>query len=168
MAFQGKDGKWYEEVKQPQHQQRHQNRNSNHQNNDNEQFKSSGVTFTKLKNKSDTDKGKALEGRFMANAWRATKMGLMTCTVMPYVGDGGLGLEVVTSYKGETKEKNYWKCIATVLYMGQSTTYPCLMNVKTHTVVLDKLSLCITETNKAKPTRSGKMVSGYFGRNYQK
>ncbi len=159
--YKGKDGNFYP-VKE-------NNSNMNRsQNSQKEQYKTSGVTFTKLKNKSGTDKGHALEGRVMANAWRKTSMGLMTATIMPYVGDGGLGLEIVTSYEGTAKEKTYWKCIATVLYMGQSQTYPCLMNTKTHSVVLEKLGLCITETSKAKPTRSGKMVSGYFGRNYKK
>lgn len=147
------------------YQQTPQNRAYNNQQQD--QFKSSGVTFTKLKNKSGTDKGEALSGRIMANAWRKTKNGLMTACVMPYVGEGGLGLDSVFSYKGESKQKEYHKVLVTVLYMGQSTVYPCLMNVKTKTTVIEKLQLVISDTDKAKPTRSGKMVTGYFGRNFQ-
>lgn len=158
--YKGKDGNFYP-VGQT-------NNNQNNSNNNQEQFKTSGATFFKLKYKNETENSGDLEGMWCCNAWRKTKAGLMTASAMPYVGEGRKGLEPVFSYKGEAKEKEYQKVMVKITMNGQISMYPCLMNVKTKTIVIKELSLVISDTDKAKPTRSGKMVTGYFGRNFKK
>lgn len=143
------------------------NNNSNYQNGNNNNnstpAKKSGATYSKI------NKGN-FEGEIIINAWRKTKFGLMTCTVSPYNGKGNKGKELVTSTNRNTGEiKEYIKMIAVVknTSLGTSQLYPVLMNLKTKVIVLQELSLCITPNGRGQ-TASGKMVTGYFGRNFKK
>jgi hypothetical protein len=127
-----------------------------------QQFKRSGATYSKIR------KGN-FEGDIIVNAWRATKMGLMTATVAPYSGQGKKGLEIVNSEgKSGNQVKEYQKMICTIknTTVGTSTTYHVLMNIKTQVIVIQELSLCITP-NGSGVTRRGKRVTGYFGKNYK-
>nr|WP_294931290.1 hypothetical protein [uncultured Flavobacterium sp.] len=127
-----------------------------------QQYKRSGATYSKIR------KG-AFEGDTIVNAWRATKMGLMTATVAPYSGQGKKGLEIVNSQgKSGNQEKEYQKMICTIknTTLGTSQTYHVLMNLKSQVIVIQELSLCITP-NGSGVTRKGKRVTGYFGKNFK-
>ncbi|PWA08971.1 hypothetical protein [Flavobacterium laiguense] len=127
------------------------------------QHKRSGAVYSKIKNGN-------FEGEIIVNAWRVTKNGLMQATVTPYSGQGGKGMEMVHS-NGKTGNtpKEYQKMICKVFNtsMGTSQIYPVLMNVKTQVISISELSLCITP-NGSGTTKSGKRVTGYFGRNFKK
>lgn len=128
-----------------------------------QQFKRSGAVYSKIK------KG-AFEGHLIVNAWRVTKNGLMEATVSPYRGANGNGLDVVHSQgKSGTQDIEYQKmiCVIKNKSIGTSQTYHVLMNLKTKVISISELSLCITPNGNG-ITRSGKRVSGYFGRNFKK
>jgi hypothetical protein len=127
------------------------------------QHKRSGAVYSKIK------KGN-FEGDTIVNAWRVTKNGLMQATVTPYAGQGGKGNEIVHSNgKSGNTPKEYQKMICKVFNtsMGTSQIYPVLMNLKTQVISISELSLCITP-NGSGTTKSGKRVTGYFGRNFKK
>jgi hypothetical protein len=129
--------------------QNYSNRSNQNYSNQNEQrFKKSGAKYTKI------SKGN-FEGLTCVNAWKATKNGLVKCSVMPYHASN----ELVESERGNT----YIKMIARIDYgMGQERVIPCLMNEKTHVISLDEIGMCITP-NGSGQTRSGKQITGYFG-----
>lgn len=120
-------------------------------------FKSSGAVYSKIKNGN-------FEGDTIVNAWRKTKFGLMTATVTPYAGKSGAGTDLVQSDKHE-----YRKMLCTIknASLGTSQMFHVLMNTKTKVISISEMSLCITP-NGSGTTRSGKRVSGYFGRNFKK
>jgi hypothetical protein len=127
------------------------------------QYKRSGAVYSKIK------KGN-FEGHTIVNAWRVTKNGLMQATVSPYKGSDGNGLDVVHSHgKSGTQDIEYQKmiCVIRNASMGTSQTFHVLMNLKTKVISISELSLCITPNGNG-VTRSGKRVSGYFGRNFKK
>jgi hypothetical protein len=127
------------------------------------QYKRSGATYSKIR------KGN-FEGETIVNAWRVTKAGLMQATVSPYNGANGKGMQIVESNgKSGNTPKEYQKMICCIknASLGTSQIYPVLMNVKTQVIVIQELSLCITP-NGSGTTRSGKRVTGYFGRNFKK
>jgi hypothetical protein len=126
-------------------------------------YKRSGAVYSKIR------KGN-FEGETIVNAWRKTKFGLMQATVSPYKGANGKGMEVVHSNgKNGSSPKEYHKmiCVIKNTSMGTSNIYPVLMNVKTQVISIQELGLCITP-NGSGVTRSGKRVTGYFGRNFKK
>lgn len=129
-------------------------------------FKSSGATYSKIKYKKSNkpDSEQHFYDETIVNAWRKTKFGLMLATVTPYAGENGKGLKVV-----ESEKATYKKMICSISQpsLGIQNTYHVLMNVKTQVIVISELSLCITP-NGSGVTRSGKRVTGYFGRNYKK
>ncbi|KLT70351.1 MULTISPECIES: hypothetical protein [unclassified Flavobacterium] len=125
-------------------------------------FKRSGAVYSKIRNGN-------FEGNTIVNAWRKTKMGLMQATVTPYSGGNGKGLEIVNSQgKSGNQDKEYQKMICTIknTSIGTNQTYHVLMNVKTQVIVIQDLGLCITP-NGSGVTRSGKRVTGYFGKNFK-
>jgi hypothetical protein len=128
-----------------------------------QQYKRSGAVYSKIR------KGN-FEGDIIVNAWRVTKAGLMQATVSPYNGQDGKGQEIVHSNgKSGNTPKEYQKmiCVIKNSSLGTSQIYPVLMNLKTQVIVIQELSLCITP-NGSGITRSGKRVTGYFGRNFKK
>lgn len=123
------------------------------------QYKRSGAIYSKIKNGE-------YEGLTVVNAWKSTKFGLLTCSVTPNWKKSD---DVVVSHgKSGNLDIEYTKMIATVMNknMGTKTVYPCLMNNKTKVIVLSDLSMCITP-NGSGVTKSGKRVTGYFGKNYK-
>jgi hypothetical protein len=127
------------------------------------QYKRSGAVYSKIR------KGN-FEGDTIVNAWRVTKMGLMQATVAPYLGSNGRGNEIVNSNgKSGNTPKEYQKMICTIknTSIGTTQTYHVLMNVKTQVISIQELGLCITP-NGSGVTKSGKRVTGYFGRNFKK
>lgn len=129
-------------------------------------FKRSGATYSTITNKNGGSS--QFEGNIIVNAWRVTKFGLMTATVAPYAGEKKKGLEIVNSNgKSGNTPKEYQKMICTITNtaMGTQQIYPVLMNLKTKVIVIQELSLCITPNGNG-TTKSGKRVSGYFGRNF--
>ncbi|SHL40228.1 hypothetical protein [Flavobacterium chilense] len=125
-------------------------------------FKKSGAVYSKIRNGN-------FEGDTIVNAWRKTRFGLMKATVAPYSGQGGKGLEIVNSQgKSGNQDKEYQKMICTITNdsAGTNTTYHVLMNLKTQVIVIKDLGLCITP-NGSGVTKSGKRVTGYFGKNYK-
>lgn len=156
--FKGKDGNFYPVQNQPAY-----GNNQATQGVNAPIYKRSGATYSKIKNGN-------FEGEIIVNAWRSTKMGLMTATVAPYAGANNKGLELVKSGgKNGDKDIEYQKmmCVIKNTTLGTSQMYPVLMNVKTKVIVLQELSLCITPNGQG-TTKSGKRVSGYFGRNFKK
>ncbi|SNS02556.1 hypothetical protein [Flavobacterium sp. ov086] len=126
-------------------------------------YKRSGAVYSKIRNGN-------FEGDTIVNAWRATKMGLMKATVTPYSGANGKGRDIVNSQgKSGNQDKEYQKMICTIqnTTLATTQTYHVLMNLKTQVIVIQELSLCITP-NGSGTTRSGKRVTGYFGRNFKK
>ncbi len=114
------------------------------------QPKRSGAVYSRIKN------GK-FDGMTIINAWRKTKMGLMTCKVAPYHAS-----EVLV----KSDRNEFVKMIAEIkLPTGQIQIEPCLMNMTNKKVVLQKMGLVISP-NGSGVTSSGKRVTGYFGRNY--
>ena len=122
-----------------------QNYRGNNQNRP--QYKKSGATYTKI------SKGK-MTGFTAVNAWKKTKNGLITASVMPYSD------VIVESGRG----KQYLKYIAEIVHKGTGsrTIYPCLMNIQTQVIKIKELGMCITP-NGSGTTASGKRVKGYFG-----
>lgn len=166
-TFIGRDGKTYMEVspqqnqnwqgapfRQPQPQQTPQNAPI---------YKRSGAVYSKIRNGN-------FEGDIIVNAWRVTKMGLMQATVAPYMGANGKGNEIVNSNgKSGNTPKEYQKMICTIknTSIGTSQTFHVLMNIKSQVIAIQELGLCITP-NGSGTTKSGKRVTGYFGRNFKK
>ncbi|BFM44936.1 hypothetical protein CFS9_35770 [Flavobacterium sp. CFS9] len=154
--YKGSDGNFY-----PVQNQR-QNNNSQSQQQQ-QTYKKSGAVYSRIRNGN-------FEGNTIVNAWRKTRLGLMKATVAPYAGQGNKGLEIVNSQgKSGNQEKEYQKMICTITNdtVGSNQTYHVLMNVKTQVIVIKELGLCITP-NGSGVTKSGKRVTGYFGRNYRK
>lgn len=152
--YKGKDGNFYPVINQsyqaPQQQQQKA------------VYKRSGAVYSRIR------KGN-FEGDTIVNAWRATKMGLMQATVTPYSGQDGKGREIVNSQgKSGNQDKEYQKMICTIknTTVGTNQTYHVLMNLKTQVIVIQELGLCITP-NGSGTTRSGKRVTGYFGKNFK-
>jgi hypothetical protein len=111
-------------------------------------FKKSGAKYTEIR------KGNFI-GMTCVNAWKSSKNGLITVSVMPYNKSD----ELVESEKGNT----YIKMIARVNYpSGIEKVLPCLMNEKTKVISLSDISMCISP-NGSGQTRNGKNVTGYFG-----
>jgi hypothetical protein len=126
-------------------------------------YKRSGAVYSRIR------KGN-FEGDIIVNAWRVTKNGLMQATVAPYSGEKGKGNDIVNSNgKSGNTPKEYQKMICTIknTSIGTSQTYHVLMNIKTQVISIQELSLCITP-NGSGTTKSGKRVTGYFGRNFKK
>lgn len=140
--------------------------NNQRQNNNQQQqqqiFKKSGAVYSRIRNGN-------FEGDTIVNAWRKTRLGLMKATVAPYSGQGGKGREIVNSNgKSGNQDKEYQKMICTIKNdsAGTNQTYHVLMNLKTQVIVIKELGLCITP-NGSGVTKSGKRVTGYFGKNYK-
>lgn len=129
-------------------------------------YKSSGATYSKITyaKSGRPESEQHFYGHFIVNAWRKVRGGLMLAKVTPYAGQNGKGLEEVHSEKADYQKM---LCTITNTQTGQSQIYHVLMNIKTHVIVIDALSLCITP-NGSGTTRSGKHVKGYFGRNFKK
>lgn len=127
-----------------------------------QQFKRSGAVYSTIRNG-------AFAGHTIVNAWKVTKNGILTAKVAPYSGTKEQGLKTVLSNgsSGNTP-KEYQKMICTITNktMGTSQIYPVLMNLQTKVIVIQDLGMCITP-NGSGQTRSGKRVTGYFGRNYR-
>ena len=115
------------------------------------EVKKSGTVYTKMK------KGKNV-GLFCVNAWRKTKVGLITATAMPVDG------VIHTSDKGNEAMRYVVNIIDQ--NSGTTQTYWCLMNVKTQMIFIKELGLMLSP-NGSGFTSSGKRVSGYFGRSYK-
>lgn len=128
------------------------------QNNQPNPPKRSGATYTKIRNGN-------FEGDIIVNAWRSTRYGLMTAKVTPYAGKDKKGLEIVNSESKSGKVKTYQKMLCEIQNkaLGTSQIYHVLMNLDTQVIVIDQLGLCITP-NGSGHTRSGKKVTGYFGK----
>nr|WP_294781358.1 hypothetical protein [uncultured Flavobacterium sp.] len=155
--YKGKDGNFY-----PVQQNNNLGYNNAQPQQQQQQFKKSGATYSKIRNGN-------FEGNIIVNAWRATKSGLMKATVAPYAGQGNKGLEIVNSGgKSGNQDKEYQKMICTITNSnaGTTQTYHVLMNLKTQVISIKELGLCITP-NGSGVTRKGKRVTGYFGRNYK-
>ncbi|KRD10500.1 hypothetical protein ASE21_12440 [Flavobacterium sp. Root901] len=161
--YKGKDGNFYPVQQNFQAPYRQQYNNPQPQQQQQQQiFKRSGATYTTIRNGN-------FEGNIIVNAWRKTKMGLMQATVAPYAGQGKKGLEIVNSQgKSGNQDKEYQKMICEIrnTALGTTQTYHVLMNLKTKVIVIQELGLCITP-NGSGVTRSGKRVTGYFGKNYR-
>lgn len=143
--------------------QGYQNNQYPQQNQQQPVYKRSGAVYSRIRNGN-------FEGNIIVNAWRATRMGLMKATVTPYSGQNGKGLEIVNSAgKSGNQDKEYQKmiCVIQNTSLGTNQTYHVLMNIKTQVIVIQELGLCITP-NGSGTTKSGKRVTGYFGRNYKK
>ena len=124
--------------------------NNNNMNNNAPLVKKSGATYSKIKNGN-------FEGMPIVNAWRKTKMGLMTAKVAPYHASK----DIVKSERND-----FVKMIAEIhLPTGQVQIEPCLMNMTNKKIVLQKMGLVISPIGQGF-TSSGKRVTGYFGRNY--
>lgn len=126
------------------------------------QYKKSGATYSTIR------KG-SFEGSTIVNAWRSTKMGLLTAKVTPYAGSNGKGMEIVESVNEKTglvKEYAKMLCTITNASLGTSQIYHVLMNTKTKVISIPELSLCITPNGRG-TTKSGKNVTGYFGKNFK-
>ncbi|KFF15084.1 hypothetical protein [Flavobacterium hydatis] len=155
--YRGNDGNFYP----VQNQSNHSN-NNNHSNGQKPIYKRSGAVYSRIRNGN-------FEGDTIVNAWRSTKLGLMKATVAPYSGQGGKGREIVNSSgKSGNQDKEYQKMICTIqnTSLGTNQTYHVLMNLKTQVIVIQELGLCITP-NGSGTTKSGKRVTGYFGKNYK-
>lgn len=127
-----------------------------------QQYKKSGATYSVIRDGQ-------FRGFAIVNAWRSTKMGLVTAKVTPYAGQDKGGLKFVESVNevtGEVKEYQKMLCTITNASLGTQQTYHVLMNTKTGTIVIKELNLCITK-NGSGVTRSGKSVKGYFGKNFK-
>lgn len=111
-------------------------------------FKKSGAVYSKIR------KGK-MEGLTCCNAWRKTKLGLMTASIMPYSD------ELIEG----SRDNQYIKMLAEVTNRSLGTTqkYTCLMNIKTQVITIKELGLVITPNGQGR-TSSGKIVRGYFGK----
>jgi hypothetical protein len=110
-------------------------------------YKRSGSVYSKIA------KGNFI-GFTCVNAWKSTQNGLITVSVMPYHKSD----EVV-----DGEDNSWFKMIARVHYpSGIEKVIPCLMNSKTHTIVLKEISMCITKNGNGY-TKSGKHATGYFG-----
>jgi hypothetical protein len=126
------------------------NTNNNNQDNNNQQiFKKSGAVYSKI------SKGNFV-GLTCVNAWKSSKMGMITCSVMPYHASN----EIVENSNGTNV---YIKMIARIEFPGGvERVFPVLMNEKTKVIAISELSLCITP-NGSGTTRNGKRATGYFG-----
>lgn len=136
------------------------NRGYSNQNNQRQQqpeAKRSWAVYGKLR------KGQ-YEGLPYVNAFKITKQGLVKCSVMPYHATGIAGKEhIVESGSG----KQYLKMMASVqVGLEKPSLHPVLYNIQSKIVVISDISMCITP-NGSGTLRSGKRVSGYFGRNYK-
>lgn len=152
--YRGKDGNYYPV--------QNQGFNQSQQQQQKPIFKRSGATYTRIRNGN-------FEGNIIVNAWRSTRMGLMKATVAPYAGQGNKGLEIVNSHgRSGNQDKEYQKMICTIQNstVGTTQTYHVLMNIKTQVIVIQELGLCITP-NGSGTTKSGKRVTGYFGKNFK-
>ena len=128
------------------------NRGQNNYQNDNSQrpqnAKRTGATYSNISKGNFT-------GMMCCNAWKSTKNGLITCSVMPYHKSD----EVVTNSKGV----EYIKMIARINYpSGNEKVLPCLMNTQTKVIGLTELGWCISPKGSGQ-TAKGKHVTGYFG-----
>ena len=126
------------------------------------QYKKSGATYSTIRIGS-------FEGATIVNAWRSTKMGLLTAKVTPYAGANGKGTEIVESVNkttGHVKEYAKMLCTITNASLGTNQVYHVLMNLQTKVISIPELSLCITP-NGSGTTKSGKRVTGYFGKNFK-
>lgn len=151
--YKGKDGNFY-----PVQNNQRQNNNQQQQ----QIYKKSGAVYSRIRNGN-------FEGDTIVNAWRKTRLGLMKATVAPYEGQNGKGREIVNSAgKSGNQDKEYQKMICTITNdtAGTNQTYHVLMNLKTQVIVIKELGLCITP-NGSGVTKSGKRVTGYFGKNYK-
>ena len=127
------------------------NNNNGNNNQQQQQFKRSGAVYTKMKN------GK-YEGFLAVNAWKATKNGILKASAFP-----------VSDVEHESKKGNSFLRYAvdiTNANMGTKQTYWCLMNTKTQKIVIQELGMVISPNGNGW-TKSGKRVSGYFGKNFR-
>ena len=126
------------------------NTNNNNQGNNNQQiYKKSGAVYSKI------SKGNFV-GLTCVNAWKSSKMGMITCSVMPYHASN----EIVENSNGTNV---YIKMIARIEFPGGvERVFPVLMNEKTKVIAISELSMCITPNGNG-TTRNGKRVTGYFG-----
>lgn len=110
--------------------------------------KTSGVVYTKIRKGSK-------EGLYAVNAWRKTKNGLMTATAMPKDGK-----------EHESQDGTvYYTYSVEIVHRGVGTTqlYWALFNKSTRKIFIKELGLVISPNGNGY-TRSGKRVSGYFGK----
>lgn len=118
------------------------------------QFKKSGVKYTLIR------KGKYEGCPYpMVNAWRVTRLGgLVTASGGPING--------AVEHKAKTSGKHYVPYLITIVNRatGGMQKYPCLYCVETKKIVIKELGWVISP-NGSGVTRSGKSVTGYFGRN---
>lgn len=116
-------------------------------------IKKSGAHYTQIR------EGKN-EGLYAVNAWRKTKMGLMTAKAFP------ANREVVYTSKEGNEFITYAVEISNTT-LGTSQTYWALMNKKTRKLFIKELGLVISP-NGSGITSGGRRVAGYFGKAYGK
>ena len=115
-------------------------------------IKRSGATYTKMR------KGKH-EGLDCVNAWKAGKNGMLTASAFPVDG---------VIHVGKDKGHEFMRYVVTVTNasMGTNSTYWCLMRLDTKKINISELGLVITP-NGSGFTKSGKRVTGFFGKNFK-
>lgn len=130
------------------------NRNYNNQQQQQPVFKRSGVTYSKFKRGKFA--GSDLE---CVNAWRKTKYGLVTASAQPL--DGAIHI-------GKEKGHEFLCYVVKVVNhaTGGSQIYTCTMRMDTRKIVLKDLGWVISPNGQG-TTRSGKRVTGFFGKNHK-
>lgn len=133
---------------------RPQNFYGSHNANERPRYKRSGAKFTPIR------KGKYEGCPYpFVNAWRVTKRGgLVTASGGPING--------AVEHKAKTSGKHYVPYLITIVNRatGGMQKYTCLYCVETKKIVIKELGWVISP-NGSGVTRSGKSVTGYFGRN---
>jgi len=149
------------------------NKNNCSQSKSKEIFKSSGATYKKITEGN-------FKGFFFVSAWKATKNGLITATCFPRSlksgspGDKNRSPTGQVSFDVEFKDpitnkkeiKTYARYRVDVKQGINVQTYYTFMNLETRKIVIKELNMVITPNGTGR-TRSGKKVSGYFGKNYK-
>lgn len=113
--------------------------------------KKSGAKYSPIK------QGK-FKGGTIVNAWNASRnRGLVTAKVAPYKDS--------KEYTAESSGNTYVTMIAEVTYRNSGVTkiIPCSMNKDTRVIVLEEIGMVISPNGHG-TTRSGKRVTGYFGK----
>ena len=138
------------------------NQGYNNQPQPQQQYKSSGAKYTKIKSDGPKD------GYYHVAAWRMTKQGLMKATAMPLqsYSESGKPLGVI-EHVGEQKGHTHIRYKVEIVCGAQYTKFYTTMRLDTRMLVIRELGLVISPNGNG-VTRSGKRVTGYFGRNYKK
>lgn len=114
-------------------------------------FKKSGAKYTIIK------EGKAQGLNLPAiHAWRLTKFGVQVAKAFPF--------NAGTTHVSDTgRESVTYMVEISNEAMGTSQKYPCIMSLDTRKIFIEELGLVISP-NGSGQTRTGKHVTGYFGR----